>query len=152
MASNQKSVRMGPISLLALVILICLAVLAILAIATANATYETTNKQGSFVSSSYENETAAQEFLADVDGALARVRQNGGDGASAVMELAETAPTGATIEGATVTAQFSSRDGRTLTISIEITDEATYTITEWKTSTRLSDKQSGETLWSGTAG
>ena len=54
---------MGPISLLALVILICLAVLAILAIATANATYETTNKQGSFVSSSYENETAAQEFL-----------------------------------------------------------------------------------------
>ena len=152
MASNQRSVRMRPISLLSLVILICLAVMAILAVTTANATFATTEKQASFLNSSCENETAAQEFLADIDARLYQVRRNGGDGAAAAKALAESAPDGAVVEDDTVSAQFGTADGRTLTISIDITDEATYTITEWKTSTRLSDKQSGETLWSGTAG
>ena len=142
---------MGPISLLSLVILICLAVMAILAVTTANATFATTEKQASFLNSSCENETAAQEFPA-VSARLYQVRRNGGDGAAAAKALAESAPDGAVVEDDTVSAQFGTADGRTLTISIDITDEATYTITEWKTSTRLSDKQSGETLWSGTAG
>lgn len=151
MATNQRSVRMGPISLLSLVILICLAVMAILAITTANATFATTEKQGSFLSSSYENETAAQELLADIDARLAGVREQGSDATRAAEALAGILPSGATIENDVLKAQFFTEDGRTLTIALAFTDEGTYEIIEWKTSTRFSETQSGETLWSGIA-
>ena len=44
MAKSRGSVRMGPISLFALIIILCLAVMAVLAVTTAQASYTLTQR------------------------------------------------------------------------------------------------------------
>lgn len=88
MARNQGSVRMGPISLFTLVIILCLAVLAVLAVTTAQASYVMAERQASATTAAYDDEQAAQELLAVVDGALAPLRQ-GGASAESVRRAAQ---------------------------------------------------------------
>ena len=81
---GRGSVRIGPISLFALVIILCLAVMAVLSVTTAQATYAAAERQASFTADTYANERAGQEFAADIDAALAPVRAAGGGLAEAL--------------------------------------------------------------------
>ena len=73
MAKSHGSVRMGPISLFALIIILCLAVMAVLAVTTAQATYALTQRQGTAAAEAYQAETAAQRFMGALDAELAAV-------------------------------------------------------------------------------
>ena len=77
MAKSHGSVRMGPISLFALIIILCLAVMAVLAITTAQATYALTQRQAAAAEELYAAETAAQRLVGGIDAELARARTDG---------------------------------------------------------------------------
>ena len=70
MAKPHGSVRIGPISLFTLIIILCLAVLAVLSVTTARAELSITERQAATTTETYELESAAQRFVAEVDRAL----------------------------------------------------------------------------------
>lgn len=72
---QPERVRIGSISVFALVVIICLAVLAVLSFSTANASLTMSQRQATATSELYLDERAAQEFLAGVDGILAATRE-----------------------------------------------------------------------------
>lgn len=75
-----ERVRMGSISLFALVIIICMAVLAVLSLSTANASLVMSQRQAVATSELYLAERSAQEFVAGIDGVLAGMRGPGAGG------------------------------------------------------------------------
>ena len=85
MANERRvsTVRMGPISVFALVIILCLAVLGVLSASTATAGSSLAQRQASFAADDYCNEVAGQQLYAAADDALAPVRAAGGDAAAA---------------------------------------------------------------------
>lgn len=147
---GRGSVRIGPISLFALVIILCLAVMAVLSVTTAQATYAAAERQASFTADTYANERAAQEFTANVDAILSTARSSEAGAAAAIEEIERVLPE-ASIEGSTVRAKFTTGSGRSLAIELEINENATYTITSWKATTLWTENGADETLWSGTA-
>jgi hypothetical protein len=68
---SAEHVRIGPLSIFALVVIICLSVLAVLVASTAHATYAMSQRQASSVAEQYDAELAAQEFAAEVADVLA---------------------------------------------------------------------------------
>lgn len=72
MAREKGSVRIGPVSVFALVVILGLAVLAVLSAATAHASYTEAQAQADFTRSAYVNDAAAAQALADIDVALAK--------------------------------------------------------------------------------
>lgn len=72
MAREKGSVRIGPVSVFALVVILGLAVLAVLSAATAQASHTEAQAQADFTRSSYVNDAAAARALADIDAALAQ--------------------------------------------------------------------------------
>ncbi len=119
---GRGSVRIGPISLFALVIILCLAVMAVLSVTTAQATYAAAERQASFTTDTYANERAAQELVADVDAALAPVRAAHGGLDEALSAVRAALPEGAEMDGSTVKAEFTADSGRTLAVVLEIRD------------------------------
>lgn len=111
MAKPHGSVRIGPISLFTLIIILCLAVLAVLSVTTARAELSITERQAATTTETYQLETAAQQFVAEVDAALAEgsssalnevlssygVTAAASDAATAT-DASEAAPAGETIE------------------------------------------------------
>lgn len=106
MAKPHGSVRIGPISLFTLIIILCLAVLSVLSLTTARAELSVTERQAATTTETYQLETAAQTFVAEVDGAL-----SSGEAAladvlavygivSAEADVAADASTDATADGA----------------------------------------------------
>lgn len=143
----KGSVRIGPISLFSLIILLSLAVMAVLAITTAQATNASAEKQALFTSDSYENEVAAQEFVASVDTELAAVKNDGGTRSEALGRLGSILPEAATIDGDSIHAEFSQASGRTLKVSLMITNSLSCQITEWKTVTNVDNREEQPELW-----
>ena len=94
MANERRlsTVRMGPISVFALVIILCLAVLGVLSASTATAGSSLAQRQASFAADDYRNEVAGQQLYAAADDALASVRAAGGDAAAAVAALEAALP------------------------------------------------------------
>lgn len=148
---DRGSVRIGPISLFALVIILCLAVMAVLSVTTAQATYAAAERQADFTKDTYANERTAQEFTAGIDAALAPVRASGGGLDEALAAVDAALPAGAERDGSTVRAEFTADSGRTLAIELDIQANATYTVTAWKATTLWTEHGAGETLWSGAA-
>lgn len=148
---GRGSVRIGPISLFALVIILCLAVMAVLSVTTAQATYAAAERQASFTTDTYANERAGQELVADVDAALAPVRAAHGGLAEALSAVRAALPEGAELDGSTVKAEFTADSGRTLAVVLEICADATYSVASWKATTLWTENGAGETLWSGAA-
>lgn len=142
---------MGPISLFALIILLSLAVLAVLATTTAQATFASAEKQAGFTADTYVNEAAAQEFLADVDEKLASARETNVTSEEALEEIESSLPSGAWVEDGTIRAEFYQESGRTLTITLTITDDVRYRVTQWQATTKWTTSEEGETLWQGGA-
>ena len=122
--------RIGPISLFALVIILCLAVMAVLSVTTAQATYAAAERQAAFTTDTYANERAGQELVADVDAALAPVRAAHGGLAEALSAVRAALPEGAELDGSTVKAEFTADSGRTLAVVLEI--RAVATATAWR--------------------
>lgn len=81
MAKPHGSVRIGPISLFALIIVLCLAVLTVLSVTTSLAELSTTERQAATTTETYQLESVGQQFVADIDAALAE----GGDTLSKVL-------------------------------------------------------------------
>ena len=81
MAKPHGSVRIGPISLFTLIIVLCLAVLTVLSVTTSLAELSTTERQVATTTETYQLEAVGQQFVADVDAALAE----GGDALSKVL-------------------------------------------------------------------
>ena len=70
MAKPHGSVRIGPISLFALIIILCLAVLAVLSLSTSIAELRISERQAQTTTETYQLETVGQTFTAEVDEAL----------------------------------------------------------------------------------
>lgn len=151
MRGSNSTVRIGPISLFTLVVILCLAVMAVLSTTTAQATYSAAEKQASFAADTYANERAAQEFVADVDAALAPVRAAGGGLAEALAAVERGLPADAQLDGRRVSAIFSTESGRKLDIELEIQADATYQVIAWKATTLWTNEDAGKALWPGAA-
>ena len=143
--------RIGPISLFALVIILCLAVMAVLSVTTAQATYAAAERQASFTADTYANERAGQEFAASIDAALAPVRAAGGGLAEALAAVRAALPADAELDESTVKAEFTADSGRALAVVLQIHADATYSVASWKATTLWTENGAGETLWSGAA-
>ena len=169
MARGNSSVRMGPISLFALVIIICLAVMAVLALATARAGLARSERQADSVSALYANERAGQELVARVDALLAQAREDGLDRDGATGLLADALPgladaaasTAAAADllpqvdaasvdpaDATATVRFATESGRLLDIELTVTADLTCETSSWKATT-LWTEDTSDTVWSG---
>ncbi len=151
MARTRSSFRIGPISIFSLVIILCLAVLSVLTVTTAHATYALASKQALFNTDTYQNEAAAQEFLADLDSALAPVRATNGGSAAALAAVDKMLPANATRENTMVRAEFSTESGRKLNIELTIRSNATYEIASWKATTLWTNDNANQSIWLGAA-
>lgn len=143
-------VRMGPISLIALVVALCLAVMSVLAVTTARANRALAERQAAFTADDYANEAVAQEFLA-------RVRAAAADGADPAAQAAELAAACAGGDGATVTAagengrvelHVEAQSGRCLDVLLSVGEDGEVGVEAWRATT-LWDEDTGDVLWTG---
>lgn len=137
--AREEHVRIGPISVFALIIIICMAVLAVLTLSTANASLVLSQRQAVATQELYLNETAAQAFVAEVDDLI-----TAGGGASGIesslpsmCSVAEKAANGqveatAQLSNQQIDAEFSCENGRILKITVSILDDGAYRIDKWK--------------------
>lgn len=161
---HQDRVRIGPITTITLIAIISMAVLAVLAASTSHATTTISERQANATQMMYVGESAAQEFVAGVDDALAGVRATGGsaeEGANAVnrqldaiCEQARKAGGSqvdcvASVDGTTVTADFVCGNTRRMNIAITIREDASYRIAKWKMASAQQDAPTAGTLWQG---
>lgn len=164
-STRGSLVRMGMLSILSLVVILCLAVLAVLSFSTARAELAITERQATTATETYQLETAGQEFIAALDGALAsqdtaerfRVLASYGihevEGEGAVLELALAngivpVSVSGTCTNDLVNATFSLESGRRLDLAVRIVGRA-YTIEQWKVTTQWPDDAAGGGLWLG---
>lgn len=164
-SSGRGNMRPGLISLLTVVIITSLSTAAVLTIATSHAMAALSQRQARMTTEGYDAERAAQTFVGLVDEELADARKSE-TSASALMErlendanmlLAKACPQGITatysVEDTTLTCTFVTENGRMLQTSIEVGDDATYSIASWKLTAAPEIEDNGDTLWTGpTAG
>lgn len=156
-------VRIGPISVIALIAILSMAVLAVLSISTANASLVISQRQAGAIADSYLAETAAQDFVAEVDAVLAGARKTGG-GASAAGAVEKALPTiaqhaqnetggevvvYASVENGQINASFSCAGARTLNIKATIASNAMLHIDEWSMAAIQNTAEPAGTLWMG---
>lgn len=159
----NNSVRMGPISLFTLVVVLCLAVMSVLCFSLAHSSLTVAQRQADFATDSYANESSGQEFVAAVDEVLAGLSGDkaaagpatgaeaadsaastarpviGKESAMAALRArgAELAPKAKLSFGSdTVTADFLLPSSRRLYVELRINDDATYSVVQWKQTTR----------------
>lgn len=147
---TSGSVRMGPVTLISLVIILCLAVLAVLSVNTARANNAQAQRQQEIATSTYSNEFAAQKYLSDVDLALSKAKTAKADKGETMKLVREASPDAASVEGSTVRVAFATKNGRRLTVEIEIQGNYTYRVIQWTTSTDWDDENTDTgNLWDG---
>lgn len=145
-SGNKHVVRMGPITVLALVIVLSLATMAVLSLATSQAATRMADKQEAATLSLYTNEVQAQEFLAEFDAALEPYRSQNMTGEEA-LKAVQASLVGVEVEGNTMKKSFLN-DTRTLNITLSVEDDLSYTIEGWKTTTQL-EATDAPVLWQG---
>ena len=146
--SNESVIRMGPITVIALLIVIALATLGVLSLTTARASNVAASKQDAAIQALYENERAAQEFLANVDAALVPARDNKLTANEAVANLKQSgALEGADVDGTTISKSFEN-DTRKLNVMLALRDDLNYQVISWRTEAKI-DTTEEVTLWQG---
>ena len=163
----ENKVRIGPISVIALVIIISIAVLAVLAISTAHASLTVAKMQADSLADTYANETAAQQFVAELDDAVKSTVARNGNAADAMPQVQAQLPimleaasdaareagydvqASADVSGRMVNAEFSSGNARNLSITVTVRDDGTYYIEKWKVAAVHNEEQPAGNLWSG---
>lgn len=147
---TSGSVRMGPVTLISLVVILCLAVLAVLTVNTARANSAQAQRQQEFATSTYSNEFAAQRFLSDVDLALGEAEKTKASKSETMSLIRAASPDAASVKGSTVRIAFATKNGRRLTVEVEIEDDYTYRIVQWTASTDwIEEDTSTSNLWDG---
>ena len=141
--------RMGSVTVIAMVVVICLAVLSVLALVSARASSAEVERQASFVSGTYINESAGQRLLSDIDAALAQAAADGLDADAAMDRVAAACPDAAKVDGRIVRVAYATDVGRRLTIKLRINDDLTYTVVRWTASTDWTEQETEEGLLSG---
>lgn len=148
---NESSVRIGSITIFALVIVLCIAVMGMLAVSTGRAALASSEKQAMYTSEIYQNEKEAWEFVTKVDKVLYDLRNtwwwSKAQGIIDATEVVEETK-GASIDNDEISATFTSENGKTLSIKMTITNDLQLTIDEWKVSTSK-EMDNGDVLWSG---
>lgn len=147
-----ETVRMGPLSLFALVVALCLAVMAVLSVATANASMALAERQASFTADDYANEAVAQELLARIRSAA----REGGAGAvgARLDDLVAACSDGdgpsltASMEGGQVSMHVESESGRCLDALLDVGEDGSVGVASWRATT-LWDEDTGDVLWTG---
>lgn len=139
MAKPHGSVRIGPISPFTLIIVLCLAVLTVLSVTTSLAELSTTERQAATTTETYQLESVGQQFVADVDAALAE---------GTLEDVLQRYSDSTVRDGELISATFSMESGRTLAIVLRIQNN-TYTIEQWKVTAEWIDDGTGENLWLG---
>lgn len=162
MAKSLKTgVRIGPISLLTLISVLLLAVLAMLCVTTTNAASAMATRQAESVADAYVLDSCGQQVLACIDEEL-----QSNKGASAAFAastvtagwnsiqqkvvaagLAQGLDLSASSDGSVISFDISTGTGKTLSAKVRVSDNMTYTVEQWKTTTTQETTQ--ETLWSG---
>lgn len=90
------------------------------------------------------SDASDESGVLDVDSAM--------DAVSEVLpqgDLAEGITAASSIEGNAVQMVFSAQDGRTLTVSLEVCDNLTYEVTQWRVTTEWNQEPEENKLWSG---
>lgn len=165
MERRPSTVRMGPISVFALVIILCLAVLGVLSVTSASAGSALAQRQAEFTADDYRNEIAGQSFYARADDVLAQVRAQGGDAQAAaaaldaaVAQIAQEASSdagsqttvSASLEGGELAVHIQAQSGRCLDVEFAIQPDATLSVAAWKATT-LWAEDTTDHLWTGGA-
>ena len=117
---ESRPVRLGWLSLLLTVIILCLATLSVLSFSTARADLALAQKQARQAQSVYALECAGQQWLAELDAALAQ--------AGGTAELDALLPHGTAREGPGVSAVLEGADGRSLSVFAELTADGGYRV------------------------
>ena len=143
---KQGSVRIGPVSILVLIIILCLAVMAVLTLITSEAEESITVRQEESTTAFYANEAEAQEYLARLDGLLARASSAHANVLSAI-EVSD-APDGYTYEDGVLSISFVQENGRRLDIELSIPSTADYEIMSWRASTEWNEEDPDKIFWS----
>ena len=156
--SGTENVRMGPLALFTLMAVICLAVLAVLALSTSNATIALALRRQDATTRLYLDETAAQTFVAELDGQVSEARRSSDPLDSSVLEAAVEQATdvaldveklqdspsqlnvSTTIDGNIVNASFDCGDGRQLDISITWEADGTLSVQRWRMMTVVNEE------------
>lgn len=134
-ARPSEHVRIGAVSLFALVASICLAVLAVLSLSTANASLTLSQRQATAMQEMYQAETAAQEFVAGLDALQGPQAANAALPAlcaSAAEAAGGQVQATATMEANAVHASFACENGRILEIEVTLREGGTLRIDKWK--------------------
>ena len=106
------------------------------------------SKQDASIQALYENERAAQEFLANVDGALVSARNDVLSADEAVNKLQQSGILeGAEINGTTISKSFEN-SARKLNVMLAIRDDLNYQVISWRTEAKI-DTNEEVTLWHG---
>lgn len=145
--ANETVIRMGPITVIALLIIIALATLGVLSLTTARASSIAATKQDAAIQALYENECEAQQFLADLDDALEPARRSGLSAREAVANMSASKLAGAEKDGITISKSFAN-DARKLTVIVVVRDDLNYQVVSWKTESLIDTNETVE-LWPG---
>lgn len=145
--ANETVIRMGPITVIALLIIIALATLGVLSLTTARASNVAASKQDAAIQALYENEREAQQFLADLDAALEPARNSGLSAREAVASLSPGQLNGAELDGITISKTFEN-DARALNVIIVVRNDLDYQVVSWKTESKIDTAETVE-LWNG---
>lgn len=161
MKRKPSTMRMGPASLFALIIILCLAVLGVLSATSAQAGSAMAQRQASFATADYANETVAQTLYARADEALEPVRAQGGGSQAGCAALDAALPRiseeaaaavekppalSVSLDGSQLTAHLETEDGRCLDVSLQVNDDASLSVASWKAST-LWVEDTSDVLW-----
>lgn len=162
MNKRASNIRIGPISVITLISILILAALAMLCFTTTRANYTMANRQADSTNQTYMLDACAQTFLSSIDSEL-----NYASSAQEAAQVIESKSTSlctyavnsakkagvnvsdvemtASTEGTTVALTVESSNGRILRASVELYDDKSYSITEWKTTTAWKTEE--EPLW-----
>jgi len=154
-AIRDREMRIGPISLFALIVIICMATLSVLTIATAHSSLVLSQRQAAATQELYLSETAGQTFIAVFDEILETQATDGkvtDEQLAILCESAQDVTGGAVevtahVEGSNVYAEFACEGGRTLKITLAIQPDGSYRIERWKMTNVVNEEQAIGTLY-----
>ena len=164
MARNQGSVRMGPTSLFALVIILCMVTLSVLCITTGQASYKMSERQAQAITAAYDDERAAQVWMAAVSEGtgLAEADRRAMQEAASVSVDSEFLTAAQAVESANADdllqassfvsgakAQFSTGSGRNLDVELGVRLDGSLQVLKWSMTAVLDEEPPQENLWPG---
>ena len=153
--SGTGNMRIGLLTILTVVIVI------VLEVTTAGAMRALTARQAAMTTEAYRAEPCGQQLVARVDAQLAQSKASGADraaaldalsgklsGISSVVSTSDVTAI-ARVDGSKVEATITTTGGRTLTVTINVTDDLTCDVSAWRLAAVSADEKDATTLWGG---